>query len=242
MTYVAGNVYVTPGSGSVQRGVNAVPEWGTVNVEAGMLQTYGAGTKLVTVAFQNGPTLTLEPDPQKPGSTRLVVTGTPEADRILFERGGHSGEVAVMYNKTPLGTHRPTSRLIAQGQAGNDLIGVSCLIGLPAWLYGGGGNDALLGGSGKDVLVGGDGNDVLTSGLGRSLLIGGNGADLLLGGLGEDILVAGRTVFDDYNAANDAVLWGVISEWTRCRKLRSARGESAERPEDRDGRATGNRL
>lgn len=217
VTYVPDNVFVTQDSGSVQRAVDAVPPGYTVNVQAlACLTPYAADGRLLTVAYQGGPTLTLEADPQKPASTRLVATGTPETDTILFERGCQCGEVAVKYNGYLLGTHRPTSRLVALGEAGDDLIGVSCLIGLPAWLYGGQGNDALVGGSGKDVLVGGDGNDVLTSGLGRSLIIGGNGADLLVGSLGEDILIAGRTTMDDWNAANDAALWGVMSEWTGC--------------------------
>jgi len=214
VTYVPGTVYVTPASGSIQRGVDAVPEGGTVNVEAGMLQTYDAGTKLLTVAFQDGPTLTLEPDPQKPGSTRLVVTGTPEAERILFEPGGRCGDITVVYSGARLGTHRPTSRLVAEGEGGDDVIAVGCLIGLSARLYGGEGNDALVGGSGNDVLLGGEGNDALVGGLGRNLLVGGNGSDLLIGGFGEDILIAGRTIFDEYSAANDAALYGIMLKWT----------------------------
>jgi len=132
----------------------------------------------------------------------------------VFEPGRGCGEVTVVYSKSPLGTYRPTSRLIAQGEGGDDLISVSCLIGLPSWLYGGEGNDALIGGSGDDVLVGHEGNDALSGGLGRNLLIGGNGSDLLLGGFGEDILIAGRTIFDEYGVANDAALYGIMLEWT----------------------------
>src|SRR5262249_40090938 len=58
VTYVPGNVYVTAGGGSIQRGVDAVAEGGTVNVEAGSYQKYDAGSKLVTIAFENGPVLT----------------------------------------------------------------------------------------------------------------------------------------------------------------------------------------
>mgnify|MGYP002065631757 CR=1 FL=1 len=43
---------------------------------------------------------------------------------------------------------------------GNDTIQVSGSIGLPAWLYGGEGNDRVKGGAGDDVIAGGTGNDV----------------------------------------------------------------------------------
>ena len=84
-------------------------------------------------------------------------------------------------------------------------------INLPAWLYGGSGNDRLKGGAGNDVLIGGDGDDLIVGGDGRDLLIGGFGADRLVGNTGDDILIAGTTDHD----ANEAALFAVMGEWTR---------------------------
>ena len=214
VTYVPESVFVTRTSGSVQRGVNAVAEGGTVHVQAGFLRPYDSGAKLLTVIFESGPTLAFEYDPQEPGETRLVVVGTADSEWIDLERGGQCGEVTVRYNGVALGTHRPSSRVIAQGEAGNDILSTGCLVALSAWLYGGEGNDILTGGHCNDVLVGGDGNDLLVGGLGRNLLIGGNGCDILMGGFDQDILIAGRTTFDDFGTANDAALHDILGEWS----------------------------
>src|SRR5207249_3223600 len=99
-------------------------------------------------------------------------------------------------NDVPNGRFIPTGRLVAYGLAGNDDIKVNGSINLPAWLYGGDGNDTLQGGGGNDVLVGGAGNNTLIAGQGRDLLIGGSGAAHLVGNSGNDILIAGTTTFD----------------------------------------------
>src|SRR5207247_1977185 len=60
VSYAAGNVYVTPSSGSIQRGVNAVAAGGTVNVESGSnYAAYTVGGKLLAVSFLNGASLAL---------------------------------------------------------------------------------------------------------------------------------------------------------------------------------------
>lgn len=86
-------------------------------------------------------------------------------------------------------------------------------IGLPAWLYGNGGNDRLKGGAGHDVLFGGDGDDLLVGGGGRDLLIGGLGADRIVGNADDDILIAGFTAFD----ADEAGIHAIMAEWTSAR-------------------------
>jgi Ca2+-binding RTX toxin-like protein len=96
------------------------------------------------------------------------------------------------------------------GGAGNDDIQVADSISLPAWLYGGDGNDRLKGGSGNNVLLGGAGDDLLVGGNGRDLLIGGTGADRLIGNGGDDILIGGFTSFDAF----DQALAAVMAEWT----------------------------
>jgi Ca2+-binding RTX toxin-like protein len=106
-----------------------------------------------------------------------------------------------------------TGRLLAFGQVGDDVIRVDREIALPAWLYGGEGDDVLAGGVGDDVLLGGPDDDVLLGGAGRDLLLGGTGADVLLADGGEDLLIAGTTAFD----GNQAALGMVMAEWTSCR-------------------------
>jgi len=221
VTYVANNVYVTPQSGSIQRGVNAVAAGGTVNVEAAShewgdrYEEYNAGSKLVTIAFENGPVLTQEADTLNPSLRSLVVQGTSGDDTICFTPGDeeHDGSVQVRVNDLAPGTFSPTGRLIAYGGAGNDYIRVSDDISLPAFLYGGDGNDWLQGGGGNNVLVGGAGNNVLIGGPGRDLLIGGPRASALIGIGGDDLMIAGTTAYD----ANDAALAAIMAEWTSRR-------------------------
>jgi hypothetical protein len=214
VTYVPGNVYISVNGGSIQRGVDAIAAGGTVNVEAGSYKQYDAGSKLVTIAFQNGPVLTQEADSLDPSRRTLVVTGSPGNDKILFNPGGGTGgTVKVLVNNLPQGAFSPTGRLIAYAGAGDDTIKVAGSISLPAWLYAGPGNDLLQGGGGNDVLVGGGGNDTLIAGPGRDLLIGGSGAAHLVGNSGDDILIAGTTAFDH----NEAALAAIMAEWTSAR-------------------------
>jgi hypothetical protein len=80
---------------------------------------------------------------------------------------------------------------------GDDSVGLSPRVLIPATLRGGSGNDVLFGGSGADKLVGGagedrlygrGGNDSLFGGLGGDFLGGGSGDDLMQGGAGDDVL------------------------------------------------------
>jgi hypothetical protein len=225
VTYVANNVYVTEKSGSIQRGVDAVAVGGTVNVEDSTgddgqdegdgYDPYNAGSKLLTVAFENGPVLTQQADALDPTVRTLVVQGTPGNDTIRFTSAEDEdyGGVRVSVNDVAPGTFQPTGRLIAYGGAGNDDIRVSDDIALPAWLYGGDGNDRLQGGGGNDVLVGGAGNNELIGGQGRDLLIGGSGASTLKSQGGDDLLIGGTTAFD----GNEAALSAIMAEWTSGR-------------------------
>src|SRR5205823_11639035 len=110
---------------------------------------------------------------------------------------------------TTLGTYSPTGHIVAYGNAGDDDIQVAGAISLPAWLYGGDGNDRLKGGNGNNVLVGGAGDDLLVGGSGRDLLIGGGGADRMIGNGGDDILLGGTTAYD----FNHAALCAIMAEW-----------------------------
>src|SRR5262249_33915227 len=133
----------------------------------------------------------LQVDPCDPTKTALVVRGTPGNDDIRFIPGGTAGSVEVFLNNVSLGTFTPTGRLIAYAGAGNDEVQVAGSIALPAWLYGGAGNDRLKGGAGDDVLLGDGGDDLLVGGSGRDLLVGGTGADRIVGNADDDVLIAG---------------------------------------------------
>jgi hypothetical protein len=84
---------------------------------------------------------------------------------------------------------------------------------------GGSGNDSLTGNALGNILIGGPGDDTITAGTGRSLLIGGLGSDILVGGSDDDILIAGRTAFDAYPAA----LQAIFAEWHRTDRDYGAR-------------------
>jgi Ca2+-binding RTX toxin-like protein len=180
---------VTDQSGSIQRGIAVVSAEGTVNVEAGDYHHYDAGSKLLTISFQGGPTLSQR---RSAGRRDLVVQGTAAADRMHFTSGGG---FQVQIDGLPHGRFDPTGRLVVHGLGGDDDLTVAGGVRVPAWLYGGEGNDRLRGGSGDDVLLGGPGNDVLDGGQGQDLLIGGPGADWLKGA-DNDLLIAGSTAFD----------------------------------------------
>src|SRR5262249_43210544 len=134
--------------------------------------TSAAATHTITITA-----VALQADPCDPTKTALVVGGTGGNDTILFNPGSNAGTVQALVNGVSQGTFSPTGRILAYGQAGDDDIRVAGGITLPAWLYGGAGNDRLMGGAGPDVLLGGAGDDDLLGGLGRDLLIGGVGAD-----------------------------------------------------------------
>ena len=168
VTYVPGNLFVTVNGGSIQRGIDAIASEGTVNVEAASNKKYDVGSKLLTVRFEDGPTLSQQRNPQDASLRDLVVTGTAAADHIQFTPAG--GGVQAQVRGVPNGRFAPTGRLIVHGGAGDDFISVAGGIALPAWLYGDAGNDALHGGGGDNVLLGGTGDDQLHGGQGRDLL------------------------------------------------------------------------
>jgi len=152
----------------------------------------------------------LMPDPVNPALTDLVVSGTPSSDSIVFIPG-FGGTVSAYLNGVLLGKFNPTGRIVAYGQAGNDYIYVSPLITLPAFLYGGPGNNTLVAGGGNSVLVGGAGNDTLRSGRGRNIRIGGAGRNGLNGVLGDNLEIGGYTDYDN----NDIALANLLAEWSR---------------------------
>jgi uncharacterized repeat protein (TIGR01451 family) len=169
-----------------------------------------------TVTATAGSGAALLPDPVNPALTDLVVSGTPNADTMLF-LPGYGSIVSAYLNGVLLGNFNPTGRIVAYGQAGNDYIYVSPLITLRAFLYGGAGDDTLIAGGGNSVLVGGAGNDTLQSGPAYNILIGGAGSNSLVpykvsnGSQGNNIEIGGYTDYD----SNDVALTMLLAEWSR---------------------------
>jgi hypothetical protein len=207
-----GHVYVTASSGSIQRGIDAVEAGGMVHIEGTALADFAAGTKPLTIDFDGGTRFDQGPDALDAGTQSLTVTGTAASDLVYFAPAA-PGQVKAWAIGYPAATFAPTGRIIAHGEAGNDAIIVDPRIMLPAWLYGGAGNDLLTGGGGNDVLLGGDGVDALAGLGGRNLLIGGAGGDGLVGGLADDLLIAGITAHD----GDETALSAVMAEWTSTR-------------------------
>ncbi len=219
VTWQAGQVYVTADNLPVQRGVDVVPAGGTVQVEAGIDDDYDAGAKLLTVAYEGGPTLTAQMNPFDANLLEIVVVGTEQRDRIVIKQGDVAGAIEVLFKEKRRGKfkvrneHGPTvDRVVVFGLGGNDDIKVRKNVGpITAELYGGDGNDKLRGGEGDDYLSGGDGDDILSGKGGRDVMIGGAGRDRIDGGGEDDILVGGIYVESENRAAVNAIM----AEWSR---------------------------
>lgn len=196
VTYVNGSVFVTVASGSIQRGVDVVADGGTVHIMGTQFPTYTVGSKLLTIAHFGGPTITQGVDEFDATLRTLTVVGTDNDDHINLSSGS-GGTIHVLMTGFPNGVFSPTGSLVAYGMGGDDDIQVSGNSTLPAFLFGGEGDDRLRGGAGPSVLVGGDGDDILHGGQGRSILIGGRGSDRLFGGNAQDILIGGSTIYDN---------------------------------------------
>ena len=115
--------------------------------------SYDAGSKLVTIAFANGPVLTQQANPQHPSLRDLVVTGTAGDDHIQFTPAG--GGIQVQVDAVPNGRFAPTGRLVAHGQADNEHIQVDKALTLPAFLFGGNGANVHIEGGGGPTRGGG---------------------------------------------------------------------------------------
>lgn len=155
----------------------------------------------------------LTPDPIDPTKMALIVTGDGGDNKIRLRGTSQAGEVEVIVDGQGQGTFRPTGHVIVEGGEGADDIQVTGTK-LPAWLYGGPGNDTLTSGEGDDVLLGGAGDDTLKGGNRRDLLIGGAGSDVLKGQRGQDILIAGFTPYDANTVAAQQALDALMAVWT----------------------------
>jgi streptogramin lyase len=195
------NPYTAVGTYTTQVTINdvggssaSVTGTATVSAVAVVPDSCGDGQMLLVGGTAGDDTIVVGPGSQ----------GAPvQATDLLVTRNGLSQEVLA-----PAGTS--FSRVVVYAGPGNDDVTVAGSISLPAWLYGGDGNDRLKGGNGNNVLEGGDGDDLFVGGSGRDLLIGGTGADRMIGNGGDDILLGGTTAYD----GNEATLCAIMAEWT----------------------------
>jgi hypothetical protein len=105
----------------------------------------------------------------------LRIQGTDNPDHIMISADGVSGYIRIQWNGTQLGRFGPVSRIVLNGNGGDDVLIVKPGVHLPVMLDGGSGDDCVQGGSGGGQLLGGDGDDVLIAGTGRPALDGGPG-------------------------------------------------------------------
>jgi Ca2+-binding RTX toxin-like protein len=210
----------------------------TVKDDQGLVSN--VATVLVTVTKKvDQPQVTMITDPCDSTKTALQVIGTNGNDTIRFIEVGNQGDIKVLINGQSFGTYRPTGRILAYGQAGDDDIEVVGSIG------GDGSNscgddhtehddergDGDRGGyadcgSNRDdhdredarkpvlsvELYGGSGNDRLKGGSGPTVLVGGDGDDLLIGGNGRSILIGGNGSDRLIGGPGDDIL---IGGWTK---------------------------
>ena len=153
----------------------------------------------------------------------LGCLGTRGADQIQISLKGDAIEVSFLKPFKSRATFplASVSRILVRTLEGNDSVQIASNVTVPAWLFGGPGNDRLQAarGSENNVLVGDDGNDMLEAGTdrlnmgeGRDLLIGGRGRDHLKASAGDNLLIAGFTDFD----GNMTALQAIMNEWTRA--------------------------
>jgi hypothetical protein len=162
-------------------------------------------------------TATVQADPGNASKSALVIDGTAGSDSLVLSPGG-GNSIALTVNGYSVGTFSAPggaafAHLLVYGNGGADTIRLTGNLSVPAFLFGGDGNDILdaSGSTANNVLIGGAGNETLVGGSGRDLLVGGLGADTLRAGNGGAILIGGTTDYD----TNVAALLAIMKEWGR---------------------------
>jgi ELWxxDGT repeat protein len=214
------SLFVGPG-GILQSAIDAAPPNATIFVAPGVTGDFDAGAKLLSINFENGPTVSQLADESNPNLRTLTVIGTPDDDVISFNSGSASGVIQAAISGVPTGSFMPTGRLIAYGEDGNDQMSIDESIALTAILDGGEGNDDLSGGAGDDLLLGGTGSDWLSGAAGNDFLAGGQGADRIVGSAGHDVLVAGEVA--SHLTHNDLLL--IAQQWAANRTADNSTSE-----------------
>src|SRR5205807_3442784 len=91
------------------------------------------------------------PDPLAPGQVMLVVGGSTGSDEIRIRADEDDADsIRVRINEKDFGRLKirgtfstPLARIVVYAQAGDDNVKVDDDLTIPAWLYGGAGNDRL---------------------------------------------------------------------------------------------------
>lgn len=129
----------------------------------------------------------------------LTIFGTASADTITVRSVGNA-MIVTGPSGVSVFAYSSVSRIVVQAGVGNDRVDLSgivaqtigqLLVGIPAEIFAGGGDDSVTGWRGSDTIRGGGGNDQLRGGWGDDTLIGGSGGDTLYGDDGEDVLIGG---------------------------------------------------
>ena len=156
-------------------------------------------------------------------ANQLQVTGSDEAEAIVFAINGTSGQIEVTSGPQTLAFDPGDfTSVVVNALDGDDQVDAGVL-DVPATLDGGLGMDRLTGGSAgdalfgreePDILVGGDGDDTLDGGGKEDALNGGNGNDLLLGSAGLDTLDggSGSDTLDGGSGESDLASYAARSE------------------------------
>lgn len=117
---------------------------------------------------------------------RVTVDGTIHADNIVVQLSPDATVLHVNVNgEDTTFAARKVTRLILSGGRGDDNIMLqeynAPAIDIPAYIYGGRGNDTLTGGSGDDIILGHKGDDDIAGGGGDNRMDGGDGTDTIEG-------------------------------------------------------------
>jgi len=138
----------------------------------------------------------------------IFITGSQQRDQLCVAVGHHnlqiSGTLGAAHVNRTFHTHTVIA-IIASLRDGNDTFTVQGAHFVPLIVSGGSGDDVLTAAGGASVLLGGPGNDILRGGSQRDVLIGGDGRDQLFGNGGSDLLIGGRTFYDPYLPALEAI-------------------------------------
>src|SRR5262249_3782852 len=102
-------------------------------------------------------------------SGTLALVGDDERDIVEvtpFEKSGGAGS----FDGKDVDYPGPVKRIDIRTNGGGDLINLSEVIGIPAFVDAGAGGDFVNGGSGNDTILGGGGPDVILGGGGNDSL------------------------------------------------------------------------
>lgn len=103
--------------------------------------------------------VTTADDPANAGKKILSVHGTAKKDHLKFSTG-RDGLITVKLNCKTLGKFASISKIVAYGEAGDDLIDAH-ESSVPVALFGGAGNDMLIGSRFDDTFDGGSGRNCI---------------------------------------------------------------------------------